>query len=81
MDGAEWGGWLAFAALEPFGPLRDDLRAGEIASAAFGAQGVRVKPADVFATLRPRRAARAGGAETARAVLSRMCPALTPIRA
>lgn len=34
MTSREWEGWMAFAELEPFGPAREDMRAGTIASAA-----------------------------------------------
>lgn len=32
MSSAEFGEWMAYYQLEPFGPLRDDRRAGEVAA-------------------------------------------------
>ena len=32
MTSVEFGEWMEYAVLEPFGPLRDDLRAGVVAS-------------------------------------------------
>lgn len=78
LDAAEFDGWLAFAAEQPFGPLRDDLRAGEIVSAVFGAQGVRVRPADVFSSLRPSRPRGPKPAGPLAGFVA-LCPALTPI--
>lgn len=49
--------WMGFSELEPFGPLRDDLRAGVIgsfiANCAFGrAKGAKlVRPEDIFKSL------------------------------
>lgn len=57
MDAVEWAGWRAFADLEPFGPLRDDLRAASVASITAASNGLRVRPDEVFASLnapRPR---------------------------
>ena len=68
---------MAFAALEPFGPLRDDLRAGTAASAAANAWGGRTRPEHFFDTLRPPRPDRVGGVSRLRAALG---PALTPLR-
>lgn len=51
--------WEAFYALEPWGGLRDDARAGRVAAAIvnnipFRGRGARpLKPDDLFATLRP----------------------------
>lgn len=78
LDSWEWEFWLAFASLEPFGPLREDLRAGEQVSAVFAGHGVRLAPEDVFPTLRLPRAKRAGGPGLA-AALAHLCPALTPM--
>lgn len=76
MDSWEWAGWLAYSALEPFGPLREDFRAGQVAATAANVWGSRVKPEDFFASLKesrpPARANHPGG------FLS-LCPALTPI--
>ena len=53
--------WMAYAELEPFGPLADDRRAGVIAAAltntAFGrSKGAKTYvPADFFSSLRPAR--------------------------
>lgn len=32
IDSDEFGRWLAYGEIEPFGPLRDDLRAGMVAA-------------------------------------------------
>lgn len=32
MSSAEFAEWMAYAALEPFGPQRDDVRAGTVAA-------------------------------------------------
>lgn len=83
MDGWLWDAWLAYAAVEPFGPVRDDLRAAEVVSAVAASGGVRVKPADVFESLResrPRGRDRGGLPETV-AALAALCPALTPTTA
>lgn len=51
--------WMAFAELEPFGPGREDLRAGVLAAvtanSAFGrGKGAKsYKPSDFFETLKP----------------------------
>lgn len=53
--------WVAYAQLEPFGPLREDLRAGLIVASNFNAAPFRGKnatwlePKDFFASLRPPR--------------------------
>ena len=56
LDAHEFAEWMAYAAIEPFGPLREDLRAGEIAAAAANFTG-RVKnplkPEDFFGSLKP----------------------------
>lgn len=50
--------WMAFARLEPFGPHREDQRAGVIAAAVINSRFGRktgdksVKPADLFPVLR-----------------------------
>jgi hypothetical protein len=46
--------WIDFAAVEPFGPLRDDLRAGVLAATFAAGWGgpTRLTPADFFPTLR-----------------------------
>lgn len=47
--------WMAYAELEPFGPLRDDLRAGVVASLAVAPwlkKGKTVTPEDIFPTLK-----------------------------
>jgi hypothetical protein len=53
---------VAFYSLEPFGPLRDDLRAATVAAAAGSAFGAKCRPADFFETLKAEaRLGRAGG--------------------
>jgi hypothetical protein len=92
LDGDVWAGWLAYSAVEPFGPTREDLRAAEIACMVAAGGGVRLRPGDVFASLaesRPRgrvaptgsAAGRIGGLTDTMAALSALCPALTPIEA
>lgn len=57
MTAAQIAGWMAYAELEPFGPLRDDQRAATAACAVvnsipFRGEGARVlRPADLFASL------------------------------
>lgn len=86
MDGAVWEGWQAYSRTEPFGPVRDDLRAAEIACMIAAAGGVRVAPGDVFATLAPPKShsparARPHGLSETMAALAARCPALTAIGA
>jgi hypothetical protein len=69
MTAGEMAEWEAFFALEPWGGLRDDLRAATVAatvanSAPFRGPGKGRKPADFFATLAPPRK-RPGRAELA----------------
>lgn len=59
MSSAEFTDWIAYAAREPFGPLQDDERAGQIAAlvgnVALGmgkSQRERYKPADFFPALK-----------------------------
>lgn len=61
--------WIGYMRLEPFGPLRDDLRSGTTAAILVNtnrAKGARaVGPADLFSTLRPfkpRAKSKGGGA-------------------
>jgi hypothetical protein len=57
MTAEEFGGWRAFAELEPFGSLRDDYRAARCAALVANniplrGKGARaLKPEDVFVTL------------------------------
>jgi len=60
MSSAEFSGWLRYAELEPFGPRREDERAGVVASlianiarvlSSTGAHGDPVRPADFFPEL------------------------------
>lgn len=83
MPGDEWEGWLAYAELEPFGPVREDLRAAEVACAAANGWGAGIRPEHVFATLRPPAAAPRQGtrAGDSRAGFLAMCPALSPVGA
>ena len=37
MSGREFSQWMEFYALEPFGPVRDNLHAGQIAAMLFNA--------------------------------------------
>jgi hypothetical protein len=59
MTAAQLAEWEAFAALEPFGPLREDLRAAKVAAAVYNTAFGRTKetptvdPADVFESLAP----------------------------
>ncbi len=47
--------WQAFFRLEPFGPAREDLRAGQIAAAAYNTirKGAPAKASDFFPELDP----------------------------
>lgn len=54
--------WLAFYKLDPFGEIREDLRAGILAAAVVntlrgvhGVKGRQVKPKDFMPTFRRRR--------------------------
>jgi hypothetical protein len=52
MSSAEFTGWLEYAALEPFGPLREDLRAGQLASLVANIAGSKdATPATFFPEL------------------------------
>lgn len=54
IDAAELAEWQAYAALEPFGPLREDLRAGTTAALMATAWGrKRYEPMDFFRELDP----------------------------
>lgn len=52
MDSAEFGEWMEFAAIEPFGPGLDDYRSGVIAAAHLNPMREKgspaVKPLDFF---------------------------------
>lgn len=58
LTAAQIAEWEAFYELEPFGPLRDDLRAGLTAAAIanriprFSQGGKALRPEDLFPTLR-----------------------------
>lgn len=58
MSSAEFTGWMAYAELEPFGPLREDARAGVIAATAVNIATAGAKerrhfgPGDFFDSLR-----------------------------
>jgi hypothetical protein len=80
MPYAEWQGWCGLAALEPFGPVRDDLRAGTIAAQSARAGGIRARAGDYFDTLRPERPTSPARAGIPAGFASR-CPALTPVPA
>lgn len=57
MTSAQLAGWMAFAELEPFGPLREDERAAVVACAVsnsipFRGRGApALKPSDLFRSL------------------------------
>ncbi len=46
MPGSELTEWMAYEAIEPWGPERADLRAAIVASATFNSQGAKTKPVD-----------------------------------
>lgn len=75
MPAADYEFLCAFMRAAPFGPLRDDLRAAEVVCATANVWGAGVRPADVFASLRP---ARPRGRECPAAPFVALCPALTP---
>jgi hypothetical protein len=60
MSSAEFSEWQRYAALEPFGPLRDDERAGVVASVLANVYRPRGRdpfgPADFFIELAPPKA-------------------------
>lgn len=58
--------WLAFFKLEPFGPLREELRAGQICAAVGNvlAKGSPLKPEHYFPTLSGRAPRRTAVAKT-----------------
>jgi hypothetical protein len=47
MTSAEWTGWVAYFAVEPFGPVVDDVRFHDLTAAVYQSQGVKVDP-DTF---------------------------------
>lgn len=61
MSSAELTYWIAYASLEPFGPLAEEQRAGVVASTVYAMNaGKRAKPmgpSDFFPALRERLAA------------------------
>jgi hypothetical protein len=58
MTSREFGEWMAFYSLEPFGPMREDLRAGTIAATMVNLRQKRnsnaIVPADFFPELATR---------------------------
>lgn len=66
---------IAFMRRSPFGPLREDLRAAEIACATANVWGAGLRPADIFGSLRT---SRPRGRECAATPFIALCPALTP---
>ncbi|WP_439630895.1 phage tail assembly protein T [Gemmata sp.] len=52
MSASELALWISYYELEPFGPVRDDLRAGVVASIAAASNGMRVRPEEIFPSLR-----------------------------
>lgn len=58
MTSRQLTGWMAYAELEPFGPLAEEHRAGVVAAAAYNtafgrSKGSKViKPEDLFSSLR-----------------------------
>lgn len=58
MSSREFAEWLAFFQLEPFGPWRDDYRAGIVAATtancAMGREGKALGPEDFVPTFGPR---------------------------
>lgn len=57
LTAEEWLDWLAYSAVEPFGPPRGDLQAGIVASvvvnALRGKKGKTVSPTDFLLQFRP----------------------------
>lgn len=54
IDAHEFAEWMAYAQIEPFGPLREDLRAGVVATAAVAPHVKRAPtPTDFFPELDP----------------------------
>ncbi|HJZ57308.1 MAG TPA: hypothetical protein VKE74_20230 [Gemmataceae bacterium] len=74
--------WEAFSELEPFGSLRDDLRAGMVGAVItnnipFRGRGARaVRPADLFPSLRPSPTGRGQTREQIQAVLVHLTHAM-----
>ena len=54
LSRSQFRSWLLFWQRNPFGPVHDDFRAGQVASAIYGSQGARAAPEDFFASLRPK---------------------------
>lgn len=56
MTSLEFGEWMAFYTLEPFGPLREDLRAGTVAATLVNLKKRKdasaYLPSDFFAELK-----------------------------
>ena len=58
LDARELAEWMAYARLEPFGPLQEDFRAGQIAAmvaSPYLPKEKRVSAADFFPSLKLRR--------------------------
>lgn len=54
IDAHELAEWVAYSQIEPFGPLREDHRAGSIAAAALNPYTkTRLVPSDFFPELDP----------------------------
>lgn len=86
MSSDEFAGWIAYAAIEPFGPRREDLRAALVASilvnTSTGRDAQKYRPAD-FLGLDEQAAAITGAqkvADKARAYFA-MIPAGTVFKA
>jgi hypothetical protein len=69
MDAAELEDWIEFYRLEPFGPLRDDLRFGMVVSAVLGSFGVSKTPAEIFESLKDQAATVQGPEEIRRELM------------
>lgn len=54
MSSAEFTGWMAYAEMEPFGPLREDLRTGRLAALVAQIAGSKdATPASFFPEIDP----------------------------
>jgi hypothetical protein len=48
MSSVEFGAWVEFYAVEPFGPFHDDKRSARQAAASLNAMGAKVNPEELM---------------------------------
>jgi hypothetical protein len=57
MSSVEFGAWIEFYAVEPFGPFHDDKRSARQAAASLNAMGAKVNPDELMEAVRVERVA------------------------